>query len=355
MTTARKEIVDPQVTRLYHCISKCVRGGFLLGQGLENRKQWIEDRLQLLTEHFAVSVGGFAVLDNHLHVLVRLDPQVAAQWTDEQVVRQWFAVYPPTTLDLDNPLLVQQAVARELGNPKRVLELRERLSSLSWFMKALKEPISRMANQADGCSGAFWQSRFKSIAILDEEALLATCVYIDLNPLAAGIALTAEESPHTSVRQRVEHVREQGQLEILKAAREGSVAASQAAGNIEQEHWLIPIEDRRAHTNAATTSDREGLLPTFSLGSYLQLVEYTGRLYREGKAQLNEGLQEVFDRLSSTAETWQARMKRFMGSAKLRGSFFSTKIQAFRQQIQPTGKRRANLHLYSVNPLPAIG
>jgi hypothetical protein len=133
------------------------------------------------------------------------------------------------------------------------------------------------------------------------------------------------------------------------------VAASQAAGNIEQEHWLIPIEDRRAHTNAATTSDREGLLPTFSLGSYLQLVEYTGRLYREGKAQLSEGLQEVFDRLSSTAETWQARMKRFMGSAKLRGSFFSTKTQAFRQQIQPTGKRRANLHLYSVNPVLASG
>jgi hypothetical protein len=50
-----------------------------------------------------------------------------------------------------------------------------------------------------------------------------------------------------------------------------SVSASQTAGNIEQDHWLIPIEDRRTHTNAPTTSDRDGLLPTFSLGSYLQL------------------------------------------------------------------------------------
>jgi hypothetical protein len=79
MITARKEIVDPQVTRPYHCISKCVRGGFLLGEGLENRKQWIEDRLQLLTEHVAVSVAGFAILNDHQQVLVRLDPQVAVQ------------------------------------------------------------------------------------------------------------------------------------------------------------------------------------------------------------------------------------------------------------------------------------
>jgi len=256
---------------------------------------------------------------------------------------------------MNNERLVQQSVAKELANPLRVATLRQRLASLSWFMKALKEPISRLANQLDGCSGAFWQSRFKSIAILDEEALLATCVYIDLNPVAAGMALTPEGSPHTSVGQRVGHVRDQGQIEVLKAARQGSVAASQAAGDIEQDHWLIPIEDRRRQTNASTTSAREGLLPTFSLGSYLQLVEYTGQLYREGKARLSDGLQEVFDRLSTSAEVWQSRMKRLLGSVDLRGSFFAADRKKFREQVQQTGKRRANLHLYSVNPLPASG
>ena len=33
----------------------------------------IEDRLEALSQCFAVSVCGFAVMDNHLHVLVRLD------------------------------------------------------------------------------------------------------------------------------------------------------------------------------------------------------------------------------------------------------------------------------------------
>ena len=85
-------------------------------------------------------------------------------------------------------------------------QARERLQSLSWFMKCLKEPLARMANREDNVRGAFFEERFKSIAILDEEALLAACVYIDLNPVAAGIAQTPEKSPHTSIKQRVEHV-----------------------------------------------------------------------------------------------------------------------------------------------------
>ena len=66
MTTARQEIVDPIVTRWYHCISRCVRGGYLMGDGLENRKPWIESRLELLAANFSISVGGFAVLDSHV-------------------------------------------------------------------------------------------------------------------------------------------------------------------------------------------------------------------------------------------------------------------------------------------------
>ena len=47
--------------------------GFLCGHGFEDRKQWIEDRLKELVGVFAVELAGFAVMDNHLHLLVRLD------------------------------------------------------------------------------------------------------------------------------------------------------------------------------------------------------------------------------------------------------------------------------------------
>ncbi len=42
-----------------------------------------------------MAVGGFAILDNHLHLLVRLDPQVAKGWSDEDVVRRWGRLFPP--------------------------------------------------------------------------------------------------------------------------------------------------------------------------------------------------------------------------------------------------------------------
>ena len=88
MTIARAHLVDVSVTRWYHCVTRCVRPAFLLGEGPFDRKEQIDRRLQELAEIFAVAVGGFSVLDNHLHLLLRLDPDTAKGWSDEEVVRQ---------------------------------------------------------------------------------------------------------------------------------------------------------------------------------------------------------------------------------------------------------------------------
>ncbi len=104
------------------------------------------------------------------------------------------------------------------------------------------------------------------MAILDEAALLATCAYIDLNALAAGILaerLPPESSLYRpSIKARVDHVTHQGRTEDLKAARGGSVAGSAGASRLEEGHWLCRIEDRRR-----LDSTREGMLEGFSLGN----------------------------------------------------------------------------------------
>jgi hypothetical protein len=58
MTIARAHLVDPSVSRWYHCVTRCVRRAFLLGDEHQDRKSWIERRLQELAEIFAISVGG---------------------------------------------------------------------------------------------------------------------------------------------------------------------------------------------------------------------------------------------------------------------------------------------------------
>ena len=38
MTIARAQLVDTSLTRWYHCVTRCVRKAFLLGEGDNNRK-----------------------------------------------------------------------------------------------------------------------------------------------------------------------------------------------------------------------------------------------------------------------------------------------------------------------------
>src|SRR5260370_36784524 len=90
------------------------------------------------------------------------------------------------------------------SNPDRLREIRARLSSLSWFMRAVAEPIARSANREDHCTGRFWEGRYKCQPILAEPALAACLAYLDLNPIRARLAATPETSRFTSLSDRIQ-------------------------------------------------------------------------------------------------------------------------------------------------------
>jgi hypothetical protein len=294
--------------------------------------------LEELASVFSMTVGGFAVMDNHLHVLVRLDPDVASGWSDEEVARRWGGLFPPRD-KARQPLEVgEECVKGRVEDRAWIATARQRLASLSWFMKCLKEPLSRLANRQERVRGAFFEGRFKSVAILDEESLLATCAYIDLNPVAAGLVAAPEASEHTSIKQRVEHVAAQGRVKDLKASKRGSVAGRERSSGLEETLWLCPIEDRRG-----LDSSREGMVAGFTLGSYLLLVEHTGWLFREGKASISRELADVLQRLDSDGERWRARMDK-LGEGRLLGRFLASTRQRLRDVAERLGVQRlANL------------
>ena len=209
MTAARSRLVDPTASGFYHCISRCVRRAFLCGEDaltgrtFEHRKQWVEDRLLALAETFAVGVYAYAVMGNHAHLVLYVDPGATLAWSADDIAERWVQLTPVCVngeIDPEGCRAKAQALA---GNAERIAILRRRLSSLSWFMKCLNEPIARRANREDACSGHFWESRFKCQALLDDAAVLACMSYVDLNPIRAGLAADLPSSPHTSVQRRL--------------------------------------------------------------------------------------------------------------------------------------------------------
>jgi hypothetical protein len=128
---------------------------FLLGEGPDDRKKWVENRLEELAEIFAIAVGGFSVMDNHLHVLVRLDQNIANSWSDEEVVRRWGRLFPPRDQSREALPVPEASVQWRLKDARWLATIRERLQSISWFMKCLKEPLSRLVNRQEKVRGAF--------------------------------------------------------------------------------------------------------------------------------------------------------------------------------------------------------
>ena len=160
--------------------------------------------------------------------------------------------------------------------------------------------------------------------------------------MAAQVAETPETSDYTSIKRRVDHVEAEGKTTQLEAAKGGSVAGSQAAAGVEDSLWLCPIEDRRG-----LDSSREGMIQGFPLGSYVKLVDYTGRLFRQGKASISAELAGIFDRLNCSAQRWQKRLERLCGD-RLLGGFFASS----RAKLREIGERLGVRHLVNLTGCP---
>ncbi|MEM7376579.1 MAG: transposase [Pseudomonadota bacterium] len=247
------------------------------GESFEHRREWVEKRLLAVSSVFSIDVASFAIMSNHYHVVLHVDTSTAAEWTDIDVIKRWHRLFNGSLLSrkfLDCPNLLSPGeigYVRELAN-----QWRHRLTDISWFMRCVNEPISRQANAEDRCTGAFWEGRFKSQALLDEKAILAAMAYVDLNPIRAEMATTPDDSDHTSIQRRV------------AAAREGRVP---------QELMCFQV---RSH------DDKPSAIPC-SLEHYVKLLDWTGRAVQSGtRGAIDDGQPPLLHRIKMDAAKWLA-------------------------------------------------
>jgi len=269
MTLPRSAQVDPTATPYYHCVSRCVRRAFLCGKDIvtgynfEHRRAWLEQRLQTLAGIFAIDLCAYAVMSNHYHVVLHLNTETLGTWDEKEIITRWQRLHrlPEGLATMDRAL-----------RSRLVAMWRERLGSLSWFMKCVNEPLARLANREDGCRGRFWEGRFRSQALLDEAAVIKAMAYVDLNPVRAGMAATPEDSSHTSVQARIE----------------------------KRDESLAPM---------AKWSEKQFSIP-MALPDYLDLVDYTGRALRQGKrGRIDPALRPILDRIArESSASWLEEM-----------------------------------------------
>ena len=288
MTRSRTSQISLEATPYYHCVSRCVRRAFLCGfdpltqVSYEHRRQWVEDRLLWLGEIFAIDICAYAVMSNHVHLVLHINPRQSAQWSVREVVMRWYRLYKASPLSQRFLNGDAFSFAEQQAFGVLVEQWRETLTSISRFMAVLNEGIARQANAEDGCTGRFWEGRFKSQALLDEKALAACMAYVDLNPIRAKMAETPEASEHTSVRKRI------------KSAQE----------NHQQPKELFPFVGDTHKTMSAG-------LP-FQLSDYLELVDWSGRAIREDKSGVISAQQPfILSRLNITNRQWQKFTQHF--------------------------------------------
>lgn len=200
---ARRLIIDESVVGTYHCSSQCVRRSSFRdatkgGLDLDHRREWFRKRLESLASLFAVQVTDFAIIDNQFHVILRNRPDLSATLTALEVARRWQRL-SRASLDL-RPVAEENVLKKLSAKRKWVADRKRRLSSISWFMLMLKEPIARAANAEDGVRGHFFGARFESLKLADDEQVLVTSLHVNSLAVRLGLAESVASERFTAAQ-----------------------------------------------------------------------------------------------------------------------------------------------------------
>ena len=312
MARARGSLIDLAATPYYHVVSRCVRRAFLCGedkhtgQNYNHRRQWVLDKLKLLSSVFSIDIAAYAIMSNHYHVVLKVDRDSALSWTQDEVIERWYRLYKGNALvDLYRKEMIDDD-ARLNKVTEITNEWRTRLYDISWFMRNLNEGIAREANKEDNCKGRYWEGRYYSQALLDEQAVLSCMMYVDLNPVRAGMCDDLEHSDYTSIQARIK------QYQANKSDSNPTPSL-----DTKQPKYLLPF---------GHSQDRHAI--GFTLYDYLELADWSGRAIVPNKSDaIDSTAPKLITTLGITPDDWLETVKNF----RRQYGHFAGSEQALRQ------------------------
>ena len=104
MVLRRKDVFNRQQVGVYHVTTRCVRQAFLLsddyqiGHSNHQRKRWIEEWFQSLTDVMLIEICAYAVMDNHTHSILRNRPDLLENMDDVEIAKRLVRLSPKLSL-----------------------------------------------------------------------------------------------------------------------------------------------------------------------------------------------------------------------------------------------------------------
>ena len=155
----------------------------------DDMKKFFIKTLKRLKTLYYVHYYGFAVLDNHYHLLLRLD--------------DYEDIDPKEALERWNAYHEEQYQKSPLSDKHRDYVARQ-LTDISSFMKRLNVLLTRQYNRATGSTGTLWESRFRS-SVVERGPAMAMCgAYIELNGFRASKVKKPEDYVYSSIHMLTE-------------------------------------------------------------------------------------------------------------------------------------------------------
>jgi REP element-mobilizing transposase RayT len=211
-----------------------MKGEYPLNNKLCRRK--LLDFIERFSKVYCCKVVGFCQMGNHYHLIL---------WFDEHQSLSREALWKRASLLYPETLLKGWLNANWQRFETRIFDVSE-------YMRNLQAAFARWFNQAFGRRGRFWADRFKSTLLESEKQVRDCLLYVELNPVRAGIAERPEEYDGSSL-----YLRE-----------------------IHKDRWMMPLTDLMGQKRRAKA-----------------LLDYKAMIYYRGNVPTKQGQAAIPDRI----------------------------------------------------------
>jgi REP element-mobilizing transposase RayT len=282
----------------YHLYSRIagLRGHYPLSEAAITRK--LIDTIEHFTSIYFCEVAAFTVLGNHYHLVARFE----APWPveEDELRARARLMYPSKT---------SQRQIDEWSR-KDWDHFRQRLFDVSELMRNIQSAFARWYNRNNNRRGRFWADRFKSVYLENEAAVLDCMLYVELNPVRAGLVERPEDWRGSSIFLR----------DIGKA------------------DWLMPLSEILAQPCEEKA-----------------LIEFRERLYHRGSVPTKQGQASISQ---AVLDQEAARGFANRGVYRKRLAYFVDGLAVGTEQFlrdQITRMRENGQYLRRRNPIPQLG